>query len=78
MEGILVEPAGAASVAGVIAAAKAGRLKPGRRIVCLLTGHGFKDPASLAGIAHDNAVSLIRRSDISTVVTDGRKSHSFL
>jgi threonine synthase len=67
-EGILVEPAGAASVAGVIAAARAGWVKADRRIVCLLTGHGFKDPASLKRIAQDTAGSLIRRSEIPIVL----------
>ena len=45
-EGILVKPAGAASVAGVIAAARTSRLRADSRIVCLLTGNGFKDLAT--------------------------------
>jgi threonine synthase len=69
-EGILVEPAGAASVAGVIAAARAGLLAADQRIVCLLTGHGFKDPGSLAAIAAANAVTLIERADIPSVLSD--------
>lgn len=44
-EGLFVEPASAASVAGVIKLAKKGYFKsrPGK-IVCILTGHGLKDP----------------------------------
>jgi threonine synthase len=43
-EGIFCEPASAASVAGVRKMALAGRLDPGATIVCVLTGHGLKDP----------------------------------
>ncbi len=45
-EGIFVEPASAASVAGVLKKAKQGYFKKIRntKIVCVLTGHGLKDP----------------------------------
>jgi threonine synthase len=43
-EGIFVEPASAASVAGLLAAHAAGLLPAGARIVCTVTGHGLKDP----------------------------------
>ncbi len=43
-EGIFVEPASAASVAGVIKLAKRGCFQRGSTIVCVLTGHGLKDP----------------------------------
>lgn len=43
-EGVFVEPASAASVAGLIAKARAGDLDPGQRIVCTVTGNGLKDP----------------------------------
>lgn len=43
-EGIFVEPASAASVAGVIKRGRAGLIEPGLRIVCILTGSGLKDP----------------------------------
>ncbi len=44
--GIFVEPASAASVAGILKLAKAGYFKfsQGGRIVCTVTGHGLKDP----------------------------------
>jgi threonine synthase len=38
LEGLLCEPASAAGVAGVA------RIRPEGRIVCVLTGHGLKDP----------------------------------
>jgi threonine synthase len=43
-EGVFVEPASATGVAGLLAAAEDGRLSPGQRVVCTLTGHGLKDP----------------------------------
>jgi threonine synthase len=47
-EGIFVEPASAASVAGVRKLAAQGRIDPGATIVCVLTGHGLKDPDTAA------------------------------
>ncbi len=46
LEGVFCEPASAASVAGVLARAKTGDLTQGERVVCVLTGHGLKDPAT--------------------------------
>ncbi len=43
-EGVFVEPASAASVAGLLATAADGRLAGGSVVVCTLTGHGLKDP----------------------------------
>ena len=43
-EGVFVEPASAASAAGLIAMHAQGRLEPGQRVVCTVTGHGLKDP----------------------------------
>jgi threonine synthase len=51
-EGVFVEPASAASVAGILKLAKKGYFKGARglkkgataKIVCVLTGHGLKDP----------------------------------
>jgi len=43
-EAVFVEPASAASVAGLLQAAEAGTLAPGQRVVCTVTGHGLKDP----------------------------------
>jgi threonine synthase len=43
--GVFVEPASAASVAGIIKLSKAGYFKDkSGRIVCTVTGHGLKDP----------------------------------
>lgn len=43
-EGVFCEPASAASVAGVIKKGKEGFFKERCVIVCVLTGHGLKDP----------------------------------
>jgi len=44
VDGVFVEPASAASVAGLIQYHKEGRFARGCRVVCTLTGHGLKDP----------------------------------
>ena len=43
-EGVLCEPASAASVAGLIQAHNEGLVEQGTDIVCVLTGNGLKDP----------------------------------
>jgi len=45
-EGLFVEPASAASIAGILKLAKKGFFKnsKGASVVCVLTGHGLKDP----------------------------------
>jgi threonine synthase len=43
-EGVFVEPASAASVAGLLQAHGNGSLEPGVRVVCTVTGNGLKDP----------------------------------
>ncbi|WP_129844168.1 threonine synthase [Streptomyces sp. RFCAC02] len=43
-EGVFVEPASAASVAGLLKAHEQGLLDPGQRVVCTVTGNGLKDP----------------------------------
>jgi threonine synthase len=43
-EGIFMEPASAATVAGLIKTVKTGRIEPGSTLVLTLTGHGLKDP----------------------------------
>jgi len=57
-EGIFVEPASAASVAGVLRLAQKGffRKAAKARVVCVLTGHGLKDP--------DRAIASVRRPTV--------------
>jgi threonine synthase len=49
LEGIFCEPASAAGVAGVARLAHEGRIHPSEGVVCILTGHGLKDPDVVAG-----------------------------
>jgi len=50
-EGLLAELASAASVAGLLRVAAEGRLEKGATVVCVLTGHGLKDPEWATGSA---------------------------
>ena len=43
-EAVFVEPASAASVAGLLQTAADGRLPAGSDVVCTVTGNGLKDP----------------------------------
>lgn len=43
-EGLFVEPASAASVAGLLKKSSQGVIPKGAKVVCVLTGHGLKDP----------------------------------
>ncbi|HEY0807280.1 MAG TPA: threonine synthase, partial [Pseudonocardiaceae bacterium] len=45
-EGVFVEPASAASVAGLLITSADGRLPADSLVVCTVTGHGLKDPAT--------------------------------
>ncbi|MGZ8613009.1 MAG: threonine synthase, partial [Actinomycetota bacterium] len=56
-EGLFVEPASAASVAGLLHLAADGELPAGATVVCVLTGHGLKDPEwAISGAAHPPTV----------------------
>jgi threonine synthase len=63
-EGVFCEPASAAGAAGLIEFARGGGfdgLPPSRRarlrVVCLLTGHGLKDPDTPRTLAHRPGVA---------------------
>ena len=43
-EGVFVEPASAAGIAGLLQQQARGELDPGQRVVCTVTGNGLKDP----------------------------------
>lgn len=45
-EGVFCEPASASGVAGMLKLAKRNFFKPGDNVVCILTGHGLKDPGT--------------------------------
>lgn len=65
MEGIFCEPASAASVAGIVKLARAGKLVGNERIVCVLTGNGLKDPdTAMKGIDQAPDVVDAREADV--------------
>lgn len=57
-EGIFCEPASAASVAGLLKTSKAGSIEKNATVVCVLTGHGLKDPSSATENAEQKVVRL--------------------
>lgn len=57
-EGLFAEPASAASVAGLLRLHADEELTAGQTIVCILTGHGLKDPEwAIAGAAQPTTVA---------------------
>jgi threonine synthase len=50
-EGVFCEPASAAGVAGVRRLTESGRIDPEETVVCILTGHGLKDPDAVGADA---------------------------
>jgi threonine synthase len=63
-EGVLAEPASAASVAGLIKVKS--QVKEGSKIVCILTGNGLKDPDN--AIKYSNADVKKTSSDINDIL----------
>ena len=65
-EGLFVEPASAAGIAGIVKSKARGEIPEGSILVVTVTGHGLKDP----GIAIDNAntKSVVVESDIESVL----------
>jgi threonine synthase len=64
-EGIFSEPAGAVALAGALQAAAAGEIDHDAHLVCVVTGSGFKDGASLARMADTSRVPLVEFGDFS-------------
>ena len=61
--GVFAEMASAASVAGLLQLHEAGELEPGQRVVCVLTGHGLKDPEwAISGAAEPVTISADREA----------------
>ena len=58
-EGVFVEPASAASVAGLLAARAENWVKAGETVVCTVTGNGLKDPdTALLGMPAVDAIGV--------------------
>lgn len=62
-EGIFCEPASAASLAGALRDIRNGKIKPGSKIVCTLTGHGLKDPDTAIKQSQGNIINVEARLD---------------
>ncbi|MBO8142411.1 MAG: threonine synthase [Firmicutes bacterium] len=67
-EGVFCEPASAASLAGVARLAREGFFRPGQRIVCVLTGHGLKDPDRATEESDDTVVLPARAEALAEVL----------
>ncbi|BBZ76960.1 threonine synthase [Mycolicibacterium anyangense] len=66
-EGVFVEPASAASIAGLLKSVEDGWVKPGSTVVCTVTGNGLKDPdTALRGMPTVTAIPV----DPSAVVAE--------
>jgi threonine synthase len=50
-EGLFVEPASAAALAGMMQCVKAGRIDAGSLVTATMTGHGLKDPETALAVA---------------------------
>ena len=63
-EGIFTEPAGAAALAGLAAAVRRGQIEAEETVVCLVTGSGFKDGASIRAAVSDARIPLLNVKEI--------------
>ncbi len=65
LEGIFVEPASAASIAGLEKLAEAGKVDRSDLIVCVTTGHGLKDPSVAERLLRSQAGYTLNTRDLS-------------
>lgn len=63
-EGLCSEPAGATALAGYRLALQSGIVGPHEQSVCLVTGHGLKDPASLQSAAVQSPSPTVAPGDV--------------
>ena len=64
-DGLFVEPASAASLAGVKRLVSEGKIERNAKVVCVLTGHGLKDPDTAIGITRERVLEV--EADITAV-----------
>jgi threonine synthase len=69
-EGIYCEPAGAAALAGLRRAVQKEIVRPDETIVCLVTGHGFKDPDSIRRVAANYSPVVIEAGELERVLSE--------
>lgn len=63
-EGVFGEPASAACVAGLLKAKNEGKLRKGAKVVCVITGHGLKDPDTAVSFGKEKIVSMSANYEI--------------
>ncbi|MDF2647914.1 MAG: thrC 1 [Paenibacillus sp.] len=63
-EGIFCEPAGAASVAGMIKSLQGSERRHSERVVCIISGAGFKDSARLSEMVGGKQVPLLQAEEL--------------
>lgn len=68
MEGVFCEPASAITVAGIKKLAQRKYFKKGDVLVCTLTGHGLKDPATALEVTEKPKVVPAKYKDVVTVL----------
>lgn len=69
-EGIYSEPAGAAAFAGWRRARRDGVVADGETSICLVTGHGFKDPASAEIAASRHPAVTVRPERVAAILSE--------
>ncbi len=70
-EGIFAEPASCISVAGLKYAYEQGMVPAGARVVCVLTGHGLKDPDAAVSISPSMQAVPPKYDEICGLVAEG-------
>lgn len=69
-EGICTEPAGATALAGLCRALREGIVRRSDTVVCLVTGHGFKDPESLSVAASRHPVTTVEIQGLKDIISE--------
>ncbi len=69
-EGIYTEPAGATALAGLLRARREGRISEAGTAVCLVTGHGFKDPNSVERAAAQHPAVLTEAGQLKSCLME--------
>lgn len=73
-EGIYAEPAGATALAGLVRAVRRGIVAAREAAVCLVTGHGFKDPASVRMAVAHSPSTMVEASRLAEAILSGAGS----
>lgn len=69
MEGLFIEPASAASIAGLKKLSEFGEIDKSEKIVCIATGHGLKDPNIVENIVDKPVTTSKKIDDILHVIS---------